>query len=181
VIFLLTLYFFRDPDREPPENISDDTVLSPADGKVVLIEDIENIYRELFPSEQVLKKISIFLSPLNVHVNRIPLSGKINYFRYLKGTFLVAFEPKASDKNERTEIGVENKNGKKIVFKQIAGYVARRIVCKLRKGDEVVRGDRFGMIKFGSRMDIIFKPDSKIFVTKGQKVICGKTIITEIT
>jgi len=181
IIFLLTLYFFRDPDRNPPENISDDTVLSPADGKIVIIEEIENIYKELFPTENVLKKISIFLSPLNVHVNRIPLSGKINYFRYLKGAFLVAFEPKASDKNERTEIGIENKNGKKIIFKQIAGYVARRIVCKLKEGDEVVRGDRFGMIKFGSRMDIIFKTDSKIFVSIGQKVISGKTILTEIS
>jgi phosphatidylserine decarboxylase len=181
IIFALTLFFFRDPDRSLPENISDDTVVSPADGKVVLIEDIKNSYDNIFPGIETLKKISIFLSPLNVHVNRIPISGKINYYKYYKGAFVVAFEHKASDKNERTEIGIENCNGKKIVFKQIAGFVARRIVCNLKEGDLVKCGERFGMIKFGSRMDIIIKPDSKILVSVGQKVICGKSIISEIS
>ena len=180
ILFGFTLYFFRDPEREPPENISNGTVLSPADGKIVLIENIKNTYPELFKDNETLKKISIFLSPLNVHVNRIPISGKIKYFQYIKGEYVVAFEHKASEKNERTEIGIENSDGKILLFKQIAGFVARRIVCKIRLNDEVERGSRFGMIKFGSRVDIILKPESKIFVSEGQKVICGKTLISEI-
>lgn len=178
--FLFTLYFFRDPERNLPKGISEDTIISPADGKVVLIEDIINNEKNSFALGEHLKQISIFLSPLNVHVNRFPLTGSINFFKYVKGEYIVAFDHKASERNERTEIGIINKNSKQLITKQIAGFVARRIVCDLKEGDKAEVGERFGMIKFGSRMDIICKPDTKIMVEIGQKVVAGETIIAEL-
>lgn len=180
VIFLFTLYFFRDPEREIPVNITADTVLSPADGKVVLIETLKNPEDILFEKDEMLNKVCIFMSPLNVHVNRIPVSGIISYYNYIKGKYLVAFNHKSSENNERTVIGITNVNGKKIIFKQIAGFVARRIVCNLKKGNEVFVGNRFGMIKFGSRVDLFFNSNSKLFIKKGDKVTAGKTIIAEL-
>lgn len=179
-IFLFTLYFFRDPEREIPVNITADTVLSPADGKVVLIETLKNPEDILFEKDEMLNKVCIFMSPLNVHVNRIPVSGIISYYNYIKGKYLVAFNHKSSENNERTVIGITNVNGKKIIFKQIAGFVARRIVCNLKKGNEVFVGNRFGMIKFGSRVDLFFNSNSKLFIKKGDKVTAGKTIIAEL-
>lgn len=180
LLFAFTLYFFRDPRRVIPENISKDTVLSPADGKIVLIEDIKNHEENIFPIDEPLKKVSIFLSAFNVHVNRIPISGIVKYFKYIKGDYVLAFNKKASELNERTEIGIENEKNKKLVFKQIAGFVARRIVCPLKEGDSVIAGKKFGMIKFGSRVDILFKPSAVLNVKKGQKVVGGETIIAEL-
>ncbi|MBC8484931.1 MAG: phosphatidylserine decarboxylase family protein [Bacteroidetes bacterium] len=180
LLFAFTLFFFRDPKRNIPDNITKDTILSPADGKIVLIEDIKNHEENIFPIDEPLKKVSIFLSAFNVHVNRIPISGIIKYFKYVKGNYVLAFNNKASELNERTEIGIENENSKKLIFKQIAGFVARRIICPLRKGDGVIAGKKFGMIKFGSRVDILFKPDAVLNVKKGQKVVGGETIIAEL-
>jgi phosphatidylserine decarboxylase len=180
ILFSFTLYFFRDPERTLPASIGENTVISPADGKVVLIDTIDNSGYEMFGKDEKLFKVCVFLSPLNVHVNRIPLSGTVNYYKYIKGNYIVAFNHKSSDKNERTEIGIVNGNGKKLLFKQIAGFVARRIVCNLRKEDDVKAGERFGMIKFGSRTDMLFNSNAKLLVKLGDKVSAGKTIIAEL-
>lgn len=177
---LFTLYFFRDPERKIPADYKANQIISPADGKIVVIEDIVNKEKNIFEKDEPLKQISIFLSPLNVHVNRIPVTGKVTFLKYIKGEYLVAFNPKASEKNERSEIGIETESSRKVLFKQIAGFVARRIVYDLKEGDNVTAGERFGMIKFGSRVDIILKRDSKIFVTMDQKVVGGETIIAEL-
>ena len=180
LLISFVLYFFRDPVRILPDNITEDTLISPADGKVVRIMDIENAGDNPFPKGEKLKMISIFLSPLNVHVNTIPVSGTVNFLKYIAGKYLVAFDHKASENNERTEIGILTITGKQIVFKQIAGFVARRIIYTINEGDQVNRGEKFGMIKFGSRADIIFKPDAQIFVNEGDKVTAGQTIICEL-
>lgn len=180
-LWLFTLYFFRDPKRKLPQGLKENQILSPGDGKVVVIEDVLNKEKNIFAKGAELKQVSIFLSPLNVHVNRIPLSGVVNYLRYIKGEYLVAFNHKSSEKNERTEIGiVNNDTGKKILFKQIAGFVARRIVYEINEGSSVTAGDKFGMIKFGSRIDILINRDSKILINMDQKVIGGVTIIAEL-
>jgi phosphatidylserine decarboxylase len=178
IILIFTLYFFRDPHREIPVNQHVNSVISPADGKVVLIEDVENIYKDFFGDIKV-KQLSIFLSPLNVHVNCYPVSGTLKYFNYIKGEYLVAFNHKASDKNERSELGIETANGKKLIFKQIAGFVARRIVCNVKLNQNVNYGEKFGMIKFGSRVDLIFDRDTDIKVKIGDKVQAGISVIAE--
>ncbi|CUS87122.1 phosphatidylserine decarboxylase [Candidatus Kryptonium thompsonii] len=160
-----TLFFFRDPERKTPNG--DDLIISPADGKVFLI-------RELFENEFILDdaiQISIFMSPLNVHVNRIPISGEVKFLKYIPGKYIVAFEEKSSENNERKIIGIETGDGLKIMVKQIAGFIARRIVCEVKKGDKVKTGQRYGMIKFGSRVDVIMpKNKVEILVSIGQKV-----------
>lgn len=178
-LLLFTLYFFRDPSRTLPDNLIESTVISPADGKVVLIEDIDNIYKD-FLGDIKVKQLSIFLSPLNVHVNCYPVSGTLKYFNYIKGEYLVAFNHKASDKNERSELGVETANGKKLIFKQIAGFVARRIVCDVKLNQSVKTGEKFGMIKFGSRVDLIFDRNTDIKVKIGDKVTAGMTVLAEL-
>lgn len=180
ILFLFTLYFFRDPERKIPSEISVNSVLSPADGKVVLIETVKNSEDILFDKDEMLHKVCIFLSPLNVHVNRIPVSGVVSYYKYIEGKYLMAFNHKSSEKNERTEIGITNINGKKIIFKQIAGFIARRIVCKLKEGNKAVAGNRFGMIKFGSRVDLLFNSNAKLITKVGDKVKGGETIIAEL-
>ena len=175
LVFGFVIYFFRDPLRKIPEGIKDNEIISPADGKVMMIEEIED---ETFLKSKA-KMIGIFLSPLNVHVNRIPVSGKVEYFQYIKGDYIVAFDHKSSERNERTEIGITNPKFK-LMFKQIAGFVARRIVCGLRVGANVVRGEKFGMIKFGSRVDVIMPLNSIIKVSVNQKVTGGETIIAEV-
>lgn len=174
VIFLLvfTLNFFRDPERKTPngENI----IISPADGTVLFIKDV---MEEKFLKGKA-KQISIFMSPLNVHVNRIPISGKVEYLQYHKGGYLVAYDDKASEKNERNEIGITGKIGK-VLYTQIAGFVARRIVSDLKMGDTVVIGKRFGMIKFGSRVDVIVPETFTTSLKKGDKVFAGETILFE--
>ncbi|CUS78312.1 phosphatidylserine decarboxylase [Candidatus Kryptonium thompsonii] len=170
-----TLFFFRDPERKTPNG--DDLIISPADGKVFLI-------RELFENEFILDdaiQISIFMSPLNVHVNRIPISGEVKFLKYIPGKYIVAFEEKSSENNERKIIGIETGDGLKIMVKQIAGFIARRIVCEVKKGDKVKTGQRYGMIKFGSRVDVIMpKNKVEILVSIGQKVKAGETIIAKV-
>ena len=124
--------------------------------------------------------MSIFLSPLNVHVNRVPADGVIEYVRYVPGDYLVAWHPKASEKNERSEIGLRHPSGTKILFKQIAGAVARRIVYHLSVGDTVKAGERFGLVKFGSRMDVLVPPGTPLDVAVGDRVTAGETILGRI-
>jgi phosphatidylserine decarboxylase len=125
-------------------------------------------------------QVSIFMSPLNVHVNRFPISGKVGYFQHIPGEFLVAFDDKSSLRNERTQIGVEN--GKtRVFFKQVAGFVARRIVAELKVGDPAVAGERFGMIKFGSRVDVIVPKGSEVKVKVGDKTMAGETVLAVVS
>lgn len=179
VIFLMsfTFYFFRDPERSIPEGYDDSMILAPGDGKIVIVEDIINKEDNLYAKGEPLKQISIFLSPLNVHVNRNPTNGIVKYYKYIEGEYIVAFDHKSSDRNERTEIGIEDRMGRKVLFKQIAGFVARRIVCDLDEGDSVKASERFGMIKFGSRVDILLKPDTEIKVKINDIVKGGETIV----
>lgn len=165
-----TVYFFRDPERAIP-NVSN-TVLSPADGKVIAIQDeFEKAYVNASTT-----RVSIFLSLFDVHVNRIPISGRIGYFRYQAGSFVQAYKSEASSANEQTIIGIEN-DDTKILFKQIAGILARRIVCNVREGNVVKQGERFGMIMFGSRVDIFIPKKFEIRVQLNQKVRGGLSII----
>ncbi len=169
-----TLNFFRDPDRTPPRD--DNAVLSPADGTVVLIREVEE--NEFLHGRS--QQVSIFMSPLNVHVNRFPIGGQIGFFKYIPGDYIVAMEEKSSERNERTLIGVDNGRFK-VLFKQIAGFIARRIVCNLHVGDSAVAGERFGMIKFGSRVDVIMPKEATIKVALNQKVTAGETILAVMT
>lgn len=170
-ILVLTVYFFRDPERESPKD--DHLMLSPADGKVIkVIETDENRYLK-----SRSKQISIFLSPLNVHVNRVPATGVIEYTEYFPGKYLVAWHPKSSELNERAEFGLEHRSGHKILFRQITGFLARRIVYSLEEGQMVYAGDRFGMMKFGSRMDIVVPLDFEFEVEEGQMVVAGESIL----
>jgi phosphatidylserine decarboxylase len=170
---IFTLNFFRDPERNIPND--ENIIVSPADGRVLFVREI---YDERFHNGKAIE-IAIFMSPFNVHVNRIPVSGKVTYLKYHPGEFIAAFEDKASEKNERNEIGIESRFGK-VLFIQIAGFVARRIVCNLRFGDEVEIGNRFGMIKFGSRVDVIVPPDWKATVQKDDVVYAGETILFKV-
>lgn len=172
--FLFTLNFFRDPDRTTPQG--GDLVISPADGKVVVVKDV--FEDEFLKSEAI--QVSIFMSPLNVHVNRYPINGKVAYFKHIPGEYLVAYEDKSSLRNERTHIGVENEKHK-VFFKQIAGFVARRIVAPIQVGDEAVAGERFGMIKFGSRVDVFVPKNSEIKVKVGDKTAAGETVIAVVS
>jgi len=164
-------YFFRDPDRIIPE--AEGILVSPADGKIVAIKQLESHPWLKSPAIQ----ISIFLSPLDVHINRIPCTGTIEFVNYKKGKFLAAYHNTASKENEQTEIGLVTDSGTKIVFKQIAGVLARRIVCHLKKGEYVTRGEKFGMIKFGSRTDLIVPSGTQIDVQIGQRVKGGESIL----
>ncbi|MBL7958636.1 phosphatidylserine decarboxylase family protein [bacterium] len=169
-IEFLVIYFFRDPERNIP--LGDDLIVSPADGKVVLIKDV---YEDQFLKSDAVQ-VSIFLSVFNVHVNRIPISGVIKYFRYMHGAFLAAFNHDASVKNEQTVIGIEMVKGK-LLFKQIAGLLARRIVFDPKEKDSVATGDRCGIIKFGSRVDVFMQKNVDIKIRVGDKVAGGETII----
>jgi phosphatidylserine decarboxylase len=167
---IFTVSFFRDPDRHVPEG--KDLIISPADGKVVLIKEVDE--PEYLKARAT--QVSIFMSPLNVHVNRFPVSGRVAYFKHIPGEFMVAFDAKSSERNERTHIGIESGNCR-ILMKQIAGFVARRIVAPLKVGDEAVAGERFGMIRFGSRVDIIIPLGSTIEAQLGDKSVAGETIL----
>jgi phosphatidylserine decarboxylase len=172
IFSLFNMYFFRDPERTIPEN--PDAIVSPADGKVVQIvrEREENFF------QKEVTRVSIFLSVFNVHVNRIPISGRVTYLRYIPGKFFAAFKEKASLENEQTAIGIEDEQGRRVLFKQIAGIIARRIICEVREGDTVRKGERMGMIRYGSRVDVFFESDSvELNVSVGDKVKGGETII----
>jgi phosphatidylserine decarboxylase len=170
-----TLWFFRDPLRTPPGDASS-LVLAPADGKVIeIVEEHEPLYLK-GPG----RRISIFLSPLNVHVNRIPMSGEVEYVNYFSGEYLVAWHPKASEKNERSEVGLRHPSGTPVLFKQIAGAVARRIVCYAKPGESYHAGDRYGIVKFGSRMDVILPPEVPVVVEVGVRVVAGTTVLARL-
>ncbi|GMQ82285.1 MAG: phosphatidylserine decarboxylase family protein [Rhodothermia bacterium] len=171
-VVAFTLYFFRDPKRTPPTD-DENVLLSPADGKVIKIDELD----ETLFLEAHAKRVTIFLSPLNVHVNRIPANGVIEFVNYVSGDYLVAWHPKASELNERSEIGLIHPSGAKVLFKQIAGAVARRVVYHVSEGDRVSAGDRFGIVKFGSRMDIIVPETATFEISVGDKVRGGETIL----
>ena len=167
--------FFRDPDRAVPKN--EGVIVSPADGKVVAAGKIES--SPYYEGNCI--KISIFMSVFNVHVNRVPYKGKVVKTSYYPGKFFSANLDKASKHNEHNVIYLETENGQKISFVQIAGLVARRIICNVHEGDMVQRGERFGMICFGSRVDIYLPEDSTINVTKGSRVKAGFTVLGFLT
>lgn len=174
VVFLLVLQFFRNPRREIV--ISDDNVVyAPADGKIVVIEETHE--NEYFNDKRL--QVSIFMSPTNVHVNRNPISGTVNYFRYHPGKYLVAWHPKSSSENERTTVVIDNGEDE-VLMRQIAGALAKRIVNYCEEGQMVLQGADMGFIKFGSRVDLFLPLDAKIEVTMGQKVKGNKTIIARL-
>jgi phosphatidylserine decarboxylase len=151
-------------------------VLCPADGKVVVIEETEE--PEFLKDKRI--QVSVFMSPVNVHVNRNPISGVVKYFKYHPGKYLVAWHPKSSTENERTTVVTENKVGQQVLFRQIAGALARRIVWYVKEGDKVEQGEQFGFIKFGSRVDVFLPLGSKINVEIGEVVKGGTTILAEL-
>jgi phosphatidylserine decarboxylase len=171
IFFVLVLQFFRDPKRNTV--LDDQHVIAPADGKVVVIEEVEE--KEYFKGKR--RQISIFMSPLNVHVTRYPVSGKVVYSKYHPGKYLVAWHPKSSEENERTTIVIHNDSAGEVLYRQIAGAVARRIVNYAKKDKQVIQGEDAGFIKFGSRIDIFVPLDMKINVSLDQKTRGGETII----
>jgi phosphatidylserine decarboxylase len=170
ILLIFVLYFFRDPYRNVPLN--EDTFLSPADGTIM---EISEVFEESFIGGKA-RKVSIFLSVFNVHVNRSPITGKITYTGYRPGKYLPAFKSHASELNERNTVGIENSKTKVLVH-QITGLVARRIVSWVKKGDMINQGDKFGLIKFGSCTEIIMPENVEIKIKKGDVVRGGITII----
>jgi phosphatidylserine decarboxylase len=172
IIFMfLVLQFFRVPKRKNQSGPNE--LVCPCDGKVVVIEDV---YEPEFFNEK-RKQVSIFMSPLNVHVNWTPCEGKVRYYRYHAGLYLVAWHPKSSTENERTTTVIEAPNGKSVLVRQIAGAVARRIVCYAEEGKSFNRNDEMGFIKFGSRMDIFLPVDAEVKVKIGDKTEGNQTIL----
>ncbi|MCK5867006.1 MAG: phosphatidylserine decarboxylase family protein [Mycoplasmataceae bacterium] len=174
ILFILILQFFRNPKRNT--KINDNYIIAPADGKVVVIEEV--VENEYFKDKR--RQISIFMSPLNVHVTRYPIGGKIKFSKYHPGKYLVAWHPKASLENERTTIVVDNASIGEILYRQIAGAVARRIVNYAKEGQTVVQGSDAGFIKFGSRIDIFVPLDMKIEVSLDEVTKGGETIIAKV-
>jgi phosphatidylserine decarboxylase len=173
-LFLIILQFFRSPSFHI--NQDETQVLCPADGKVVVIEETEE--PEYLKDRRI--QVSIFMSPINVHVNRNPISGVVKYFKYHPGKYLVAWHPKSSTENERTTVVTENSAGVAVLFRQIAGAMARRIVWYVKEGDAVKQGDQFGFIKFGSRVDVFLPLGTKINVAIGEVVKGGRTVLAEL-
>ena len=171
ILFVFILWFFRNPKRNI--TLNPDSILSPADGKIIIIEEVNET--EFFNDKR--KKVSIFLSPLDIHVNRYPVSGKIIFSKYHKGKYFVAWHPKSSDKNERTTVVIDNKKFGKVMYRQIAGAIARRIANYAKPNKIIQQGEDSGFIKFGSRVDLFLPSDSKIKVKIGQKVKGGITKI----
>jgi phosphatidylserine decarboxylase len=174
IFFLIIISFFRSPRRDMM--LSHEYLLSPADGKVVVIEEV--LEKEYFNDRRL--QLSIFMSPLNVHLNRYPCAGMVKYYRYHPGSYIVAWHPKSSEENERTTVVMENKSNHEILIRQIAGAMARRIVCKAIEGKFVKQGEELGFIKFGSRVDILLPLDAHIKVKIGQNVRGGKSVIAEL-
>ena len=173
-LWLFLVSFFRNPKRTI-DQYADDIVYCPADGKIVVIENTNE--SEVLKDERI--QVSIFMSPLNVHVNRNPISGKVTFFKYHPGAFYKAWNPKASTENERTTVMIENPKGK-VLFRQIAGALARRIVWYVSQGDEVKQGEDMGFIKLGSRVDVFLPKDAKVEVEMGQMVSGNKTVLARL-
>jgi len=174
-LFSIVIYFFRSPERNIPE-INQDLIYAPADGTIVAIEKVfENEY---FNEERI--QISIFMSPLNVHLNRFPIGGKVKYVKYHPGKYLVAFHPKSSTKNERQTHVIEDDNKNSVMIRQIAGAVARRIVAYHKEGDSVKQGDELGFIKFGSRVDLFLPLNAEVKIKNNEKVRGNKTVMAHI-
>ncbi|OUR91423.1 phosphatidylserine decarboxylase [Flavobacteriales bacterium 34_180_T64] len=175
VFLILILQFFRNPKRNTVSN--DNHALSPVDGKVVVIEEV--MENEVFKEKRI--QVSVFMSPLNVHVTRYPIGGTITYSKYHPGKFLVAWHPKSSEENERTTVVVENNTFGKVLYRQIAGAMARRIVNYAKQNNTTTQGADSGFIKFGSRVDLFLPLDAEIKVKLNQKVKGGESIIAELS
>lgn len=173
-LFIIILQFFRSPYIQVKQN--EDQVICPADGKVVVIEETEEA--EYLKDRRI--QISVFMSPINVHVNRNPISGTVKYSKYHPGKFLVAWHPKSSTENERTTVVIENNKGVSVLFRQIAGALARRIVCYSKEGQQAIQGEQFGFIKFGSRVDIFLPLGTEINVELNQVVKGGITVLAHL-
>lgn len=172
LLFILILRFFREPLRVAEGEHSN--LIAPADGTIVIVKEV---YEPEYLKQQCIQ-VSIFMSVFNVHVNWFPVKGVVEYFKYHPGKYLVAMHPKSSEKNERTTV-VINREGTRVLIRQIAGLIARRIVCYAKEGTAVNQGDQVGFIKFGSRVDIFLPLDARVQVTKGQKVKGCETIIAK--
>jgi phosphatidylserine decarboxylase len=167
------VFFFRDPDRTSPSDPN--LVVSPADGRVMLA----GVEPGPGAPDGQWRQISIFLSPMDVHVNRTPVEGTVTHVEYHPGKFLPAYKVEAGQLNEWTEVWFE-RQGRAVVCRQIVGILARRIVCRLRTGDTVTRGQRFGMMKFGSRIDLFVPTDARILVKAGDRVVAGETVLARV-
>lgn len=178
VATLWCIFFFRDPERFVP--LEDNAIISPADGVVTRVEYGAEAPEELGYGKTKFNKVSIFLNVFNVHVNRVPLSGSVTKVIYRPGKFLSANAEEASVENERNSVVVKNANGTEIIFVQVAGLVARRIVSDIKEGQEVVAGQRYGIIRFGSRADLYFPENVEIKSLLGQTMVGGETIIAKI-
>ena len=172
-LFIVVVQFFRKPSKTI--EINENQILSPCDGKVVVMEEV--LEDEVLNEKR--RQISIFMSPLNVHNNLYPIGGKLSFYKYHAGNFLVAWHPKSSTENERTTAVIEDAKGRSILFRQIAGALARRIVFYGKVGQEYTQGEECGFIKFGSRVDLFIPLDAKLKVNLEQKVTGGKTVIAE--
>lgn len=175
ILYLIVLQFFRNPIFRVSKNPKH--VIAPADGKVVVIEEAEE--PEYFKGKR--KQISIFMSPFNVHVNRMPVEGSISYYKYHPGKYLVAWHPKSSTENERTTVVAKMGNGTEVLFRQIAGALARRIKCYVQQGQKLEQGQEFGFIKFGSRVDIFLPLDATVKVNIDDVTKGGRTVIAELS
>ncbi len=174
-LFFLILQFFRNPKRNTEHN--DVHIIAPVDGKVVVIEEVYE--KEYFKDKRLM--VSVFMSPINVHVTRYPVGGKVKYSKYHPGKYLVAWHPKASEENERTTVVVENENAGEILYRQIAGALAKRIVNYAKVDTQVVQGSDSGFIKFGSRVDVFLPLETQLEVKLNQKVKGGLTVIANIS
>ena len=172
IITLFIIYFFRDPERSA--HVPEKAVITPADGRII---DISYIKNNNNPLGEFAIKISVFMSIFNVHVNRVPINGRIFKISYHPGNFFSANLDKASEQNERNDVTLQTDDGRKIMAIQVAGLIARRIACWVREGDVVQAGQRFGLIRFGSRLDVYLPYDSRILVQRRNKVKAGITIL----
>jgi len=173
VLFLLVVQFFRNPQRKTV--INDSTIVSPVDGKVVVIEEV--FEKEFFNEKRL--QVSVFMSPINVHVTRYPVNGVVTYSKYHPGKYLVAWHPKSSEENERTTVVVKNKAFGEILYRQVAGALAKRIVNYAKVNDKAVQGDDSGFIKFGSRVDLYLPLNTKLNVKLNEKVKGGVSVIAK--
>lgn len=173
IFLILILQFFRNPRRSTP--INDDAIIAPVDGKIVVIEEVEE--PEYFNDKRL--QVSIFMSPINVHVTRYALGGTVSYSKYHPGKYLVAWHPKSSTENERTTVVVKNKSFGEVLYRQIAGALAKRIVNYAKEGDEVIQGSDAGFIKFGSRVDLFLPLNTNVKVNIGDAVKGGVQVIAE--